>query len=122
MPARFEDVATDPPRRGVPITRTHDPEEGYPHRNSPQDVEVCITGFSGRLPESSNIEEFKRNLFEGVDMVNDEPRRWPAGLYDLPTRVGKIKDEDLQNLDAPFFKLHQKQAECMDPQLRMLLE
>lgn len=55
-------------------------------------------------------------------MVNDEPRRWPAGLHDLPTRIGKIKDEDLENLDAQFFGIHQKQAECMDPQLRMLLE
>lgn len=55
-------------------------------------------------------------------MVNDEPRRWPTGLHDLPTRIGKIKDEDLQHLDAQFFGIHQKQAECMDPQLRMLLE
>jgi fatty acid synthase, animal type len=84
--------------------------------------DICITGFSGRLPESSSIEEFKKNLFDGVDMVNDDPRRWPAGLHGLPKRTGKIKTEDLQNLDAQFFKLHQKQAECMDPQLRMLLE
>lgn len=55
-------------------------------------------------------------------MVNAEPRRWPTGLHDLPSRIGKIKDEDLQNLDAQFFGIHQKQAECMDPQLRMLLE
>ena len=55
-------------------------------------------------------------------MVNDDDRRWPRGLYDLPTRIGKIKDEDLMKLDAEFFKIHQKQAECMDPQLRMLLE
>lgn len=114
MPARFEDVATDP-RRGVPM------DLGNRFAQRVMD-DICITGFSGRFPESSNIEEFKKNLFEGVDMVNDDPRRWPSGLYDLPTRIGKIKDDDLMNLDAQFFKLHQKQAECMDPQLRMLLE
>ncbi|XP_055919370.1 fatty acid synthase [Eupeodes corollae] len=87
-----------------------------------KDASISITGFSGRLPESSNIEEFKKNLFEGVDMVNDDPRRWPKGLYDLPDRLGKIKDEDLENFDQQFFSVHQKQAECMDAQLRMLLE
>ncbi|XP_031628631.1 fatty acid synthase-like [Contarinia nasturtii] len=84
--------------------------------------EIVISGFSGRLPESSNIQEFKENLFNGVDMVNDDPRRWPNGLYDLPTRIGKMKDEDMENFDQQYFGVHQKQAECMDPQLRMLLE
>lgn len=45
--------------------------------------EIVISGFSGRLPESSTIEEFKSNLFDGIDMVNDEPRRWPDGLYGM---------------------------------------
>lgn len=87
-----------------------------------KDSHVAITGLSGRLPESSNIEEFKNNLFEGVDMVNDDARRWPKGLYDLPDRIGKIKDIDLESFDHQFFSVHHKQAECMDAQLRMLLE
>lgn len=126
MPARFEDVSSDT-RRNAPTSMMdlgmEDNTSGggrFVQRATHDDI--CITGFSGRLPESSNIEEFKKNLFDGVDMVNDDDRRWPSGLYDLPTRTGKIKDEDLMNLDAQFFKLHQKQAECMDPQLRMLLE
>jgi fatty acid synthase, animal type len=44
------------------------------------------------------------------------------GIYDLPTRMGKIKDEDLTSFDGQFFKLHQKASECLDPQLRCLLE
>lgn len=114
MPARFEDVSTDT-RHGVPM------DLGGHYVNSVLD-DVVITGFSGRLPESSNIEEFKKNLFDGIDMVNDDPRRWPKGLYDLPTRIGKIKDIDLELFDQQFFSVHQKQAECMDPQMRMLLE
>ncbi|KAG5674367.1 hypothetical protein PVAND_004341 [Polypedilum vanderplanki] len=123
MPARFEDLVTDT-RRNAPSSVNMDldmNERRFSHQRVVQD-DICITGFSGRLPESSNIDEFKQNLFDGVDMVNDDPRRWAAGLHDLPTRTGKIKHDDLQNLDAAFFKLHQKQAECMDPQLRMLLE
>lgn len=116
MPARFEDVTTDT-RRGVP----RDLGGHYDGDCQIRD-DICITGFSGRLPESSNIDEFKRNLMEGVDMVTDSDHRWAKNLYDLPARSGKIKDDDLQNLDAEFFKIHQKQAEGMDPQLRMLLE
>lgn len=84
--------------------------------------DIAITGISGRMPESSNIEEFADNLFKGVDMVTDDPRRWPTGLYDLPSRFGKIKEVDLESFDHQFFSVHQKQAECMDPQLRLLME
>ncbi|XP_031618486.1 fatty acid synthase-like [Contarinia nasturtii] len=84
--------------------------------------EIVITGISGHLPESSNIEEFKENLFNGVDMVNDEPRRWPHDLYDLPNRMGKVKDDDLQCFDYQFFNVSEKMAVHMDPQMRILLE
>lgn len=82
--------------------------------------EIVISGISGRLPESNNIEEFKQQLFDGVDLVTDDERRWPSGLYGLPTRTGKIKD--LKHFDNTFFGVHSKQADVMDPQLRMLLE
>lgn len=61
-------------------------------------------------------------LFLPLSTLNFDFQIAFKGLYDLPDRMGKIKQNDLENLDAQFFKLHQKQAECMDPQLRMLLE
>uniref|UniRef100_A0A4W2HXW4 Fatty acid synthase n=1 Tax=Bos indicus x Bos taurus TaxID=30522 RepID=A0A4W2HXW4_BOBOX len=82
--------------------------------------EVVITGMSGKLPESENLEEFWANLIGGVDMVTDDDRRWKAGLYGLPRRSGKLKD--LSRFDASFFGVHPKQAHNMDPQLRLLLE
>lgn len=88
---------------------------------SPYD-DIVISGFSARLPESSNIEEFKKNLYNGVDMVNDEPRRWPKGIYGVPHRLGKIKNKDLESFDHQFFGVEDNQAEYMDPQLRALLE
>jgi len=42
------------------------------------------------------------------------------GLFGLPRRSGKIKD--LTKFDARFFGVHPKQANVMDPQLRILLE
>lgn len=82
MPARFEDVVSDNGRSGTPLDLGDTQHTNY--KKLPD--EIVISGFSGRLPESSTIEEFKENLFNGVDMVNDDPRRWPKGLYDLPTR------------------------------------
>nr|XP_018912187.1 PREDICTED: fatty acid synthase-like [Bemisia tabaci] len=82
--------------------------------------EVVIAGFSGRFPESRNVEEFKKHLFDGTDMVTEDGRRWPPGLYDLPSRTGKLPS--LEFFDAPFFGVHPKQASVMDPQLRILLE
>lgn len=84
--------------------------------------EIVISGFSGRLPECSTIQQFKENLFNGIDMVTDDPRRWPNDVHDLPQRLGKIKDHDLESFDCQFFGINENQAECMDPQLRMILE
>ncbi|XP_061378336.1 fatty acid synthase [Danaus plexippus] len=82
--------------------------------------DIVLTGLSGRLPESDNIEEFARQLFDGVDLVTADDRRWTPGLHGLPERNGKLKD--LVHFDATFFGVHAKQAHLMDPQLRLLLE
>uniref|UniRef100_A0A665X8P4 Fatty acid synthase n=1 Tax=Echeneis naucrates TaxID=173247 RepID=A0A665X8P4_ECHNA len=82
--------------------------------------EIVIAGISGRLPESNNLEEFWENLINGVDMVTEDNRRWTPGLYGLPKRNGKLKD--ISHFDAVFFGVHPKQANTMDPQLRLLLE
>ena len=42
------------------------------------------------------------------------------GLHGLPKRNGKIKD--LSHFDASFFGIPPKQANTMDPGLRLLLE
>ncbi len=41
--------------------------------------EIVISGISGRLPESDNLEEFWENLINGVDMVTEDNRRWTPG-------------------------------------------
>lgn len=86
----------------------------------PMQEDIVISGISGRYPESDNIDELKDNLYNHVDMVTADDRRWPMGLYGLPTRNGKLKD--LSKFDAQFFGVHGKQANMMDPQARMLLE
>ena len=82
--------------------------------------DIVISGVAGRFPESDNIDELRDNLYSNVDLITEDERRWPLGLYGLPTRSGKIKD--LSKFDAQFFGVHGKQANLMDPQARLLLE
>ncbi|NWS73173.1 FAS synthase, partial [Crotophaga sulcirostris] len=82
--------------------------------------DVVIAGMAGKLPESENLQEFWENLLNGVDMVTEDDRRWKPGVYGLPRRNGKLKE--INKFDASFFGVHPKQADTMDPQLRMLLE
>jgi len=121
MPAKFPEQP--------PAPRTHNNMTTNQHSNNVRNTtniaqslsdELVISGISARLPESSNMEEFGQNLFGNVDMITDDGRRWTPGLYGLPTRCGKIKE--LDKFDATFFGVHAKQANLMDPQLRMLLE
>ncbi|XP_076649208.1 fatty acid synthase-like [Halictus rubicundus] len=109
MPARFE--SANYPIMGEPVINGN--------TQYLQD-DIVISGFSGRFPESENVDELKKNLFEGVDMITNDERRWPAGIYGLPKGTGKLKD--IQHFDATFFGVHAKQAHLMDPQIRLLLE
>lgn len=110
MEVKSDDISIDARVETKPISYKRLPDE------------IVISGLSGRLPESSTIQEFKVNLWQHHDMVSDEPRRWPAESNGSPTRFGKIKVNDLESLDHEFFGIDHKQAEGMNPQMRMLLE
>lgn len=40
--------------------------------------DVVISGIGGRYPESDSLDEFKENLFNNVDMITADDRRWPT--------------------------------------------
>jgi len=41
--------------------------------------EIVISGVSGRFPESDSTDEFANNLYNKVDMITEDDRRWPTG-------------------------------------------
>ncbi|CAL1299396.1 unnamed protein product [Larinioides sclopetarius] len=82
--------------------------------------EIVISGISGRFPESDSIAEFSQNLFNKVDLLTENNRRWEPGLYGLPRKMGTLKD--ISKFDNQFFGVHHKQAHMLDPQARILLE
>jgi fatty acid synthase len=41
--------------------------------------DIVISGISGRFPESDSVDEFAKNLYNNVDMITEDDRRWPTG-------------------------------------------
>ncbi|KAH9490500.1 hypothetical protein DERF_016699 [Dermatophagoides farinae] len=84
------------------------------------DDEIVISGIGGRYPESNSLDEFRDNLYNNVDMITSDDRRWPTDLYGITNRMGKLKEID--KFDASFFGIIPKVADEVDPQGRILLE
>ncbi|WP_339363662.1 beta-ketoacyl synthase N-terminal-like domain-containing protein, partial [Vallitalea maricola] len=84
---------------------------------------IAIIGVTGRFPQISNIQEFWEQLKNGVEIFHDFVER----DRDVPISHGdfikvKNKFKDIEYFDASFFGIHPRDAELMDPQLRIFLE
>ncbi|XP_063925092.1 fatty acid synthase-like [Zophobas morio] len=86
----------------------------------PAGEEVVISGMSGRFPESDNVYEFRDNLFNKTLMVTENEKRWKINHPDLPKRSAHINN--INKLDAGYFGLHYRQADNLDPGMRVLME
>jgi fatty acid synthase len=47
----------------------------------PTGDDIVITGIAGCYPESENVYHFRDNLFNKVDMVTEDHRRWKLGEF-----------------------------------------
>ncbi|HYW09432.1 MAG TPA: polyketide synthase, partial [Longimicrobium sp.] len=90
---------------------------------------VAVIGMAGRFPGSADVDAFWRNLHDGVEGItfftDDELRA--AGESDaLLARPDYVRArgalEDIDRFDATFFGYTLRDAELMDPQLRLFLE
>ncbi|XP_033230408.1 fatty acid synthase-like [Belonocnema kinseyi] len=82
--------------------------------------DIVISGIAGRFPDSDNIKHFQENLFNKVDLVSNDDRRWKLDHPEIPQRTGKVNN--INKFDASFFGINYKKAHTMDPMSRMLLE
>ena len=82
--------------------------------------DVVVSGISGRFPNSNNVQEFEQNLYNKVDMTDEDESRWKHFNPDVPKRAGKIRN--INKFDASFFSILNKHANWTDPQCRCLLE
>ncbi|XP_058453845.1 fatty acid synthase-like [Malaya genurostris] len=83
------------------------------------DESIVISGISGRFPQTDNLRDFARNLFEKRDLVDDSEIRFKY-VPGIPKRAGKVNN--LSKFDGQFFGYDRRRCHTMDPQQRMLLE
>jgi acyl transferase domain-containing protein len=90
---------------------------------------IAIVGMAGRFPGARNLDEFWRNLRDGVESIEEfsaadlAAERIDLALSRNPRYVprGTVL-EDADGFDAAFFGFSPREAEILDPQQRVFLE
>ncbi len=92
-------------------------------------LEVAVIGMSGRFPGAQNLEEFWRNMVEGVESISrfSDDELIASGIdSELLKKNNFVKAKGvfpgLENFDADFFNYTPGDASVMDPQVRALHE
>jgi acyl transferase domain-containing protein len=100
------------------VSKTEDSLEG-----------IAVIGLSGRFPGAESIDQFWRNLRDGVESIHrftDQELRELGITPDVYNHPNYVKAGTvLQNadmFDAEFFGFYRKDAEIRDPQHRAFLE
>ncbi|WP_082704203.1 beta-ketoacyl synthase N-terminal-like domain-containing protein [Paenibacillus pabuli] len=87
--------------------------------------DIAIIGYSGRFPQSDNVDELWAHLAAGHDLIQ-RGARWTseqtgASIGKTETNHGAFL-EDSDCFDPLFFKISNIEAMHMDPQQRLFLE
>ena len=91
--------------------------------------DIAVIGMSCRFPGAKNIDEFWKNLCDGVESISffsDEEIIATGADPELVKKLNYVKAKpilsDIEYFDADFFNYSNREAELMDPQHRLLLE
>ena len=91
---------------------------------------IAVIGMAGRFPGAPTVEQFWRNLRDGVESIDVLLRRGAAGrrrprsmcCRQPALRQGGTGSTRLDLFDAAFFGFTPREAEIIDPQQRLFLE
>ncbi|MBC7953238.1 MAG: SDR family NAD(P)-dependent oxidoreductase [Rhodospirillaceae bacterium] len=121
--ARLEDKL----RRAIAIIRRLEAERGTAAQQGPGEP-IAILGAACRFPGAPSLEAFAELLEAGRDGVGEIP----ASRFDarslLGTGPGSITSvaggflDEVASFDSAFFGFTPREADCLDPQHRLLLE
>ncbi len=100
-------------------------------RESPvaTETDIAVIGMAGRFPQAKTIDEFWRNLCDGVVAISFFTAEElvtagvdPALLGHASYVRARAVLDDIDRFDASFFGFNPREAESMDPQHRLFLE
>ncbi|TNV64185.1 non-ribosomal peptide synthase/polyketide synthase, partial [Corallococcus exiguus] len=93
---------------------------------------IAIIGMSGRFPGAESVEEFWRNLREGVESISRFTPEELEPMPGLPPGVSLTQHPgfvpaqgvlaDIDQFDPAFFDMSLREAQWTDPQQRMFLQ
>jgi acyl transferase domain-containing protein/acyl carrier protein/NADP-dependent 3-hydroxy acid dehydrogenase YdfG len=92
---------------------------------------IAVVGMACRFPGANDYEQFWNNLKNGVNSIQEiPPERWDAASLFKPDAVsGQFISskwcgllDNIDAFDAHLFNISPREAHCMDPQQRILLE
>src|SRR5689334_16408108 len=92
-------------------------------------IEIAVVGMAGRYPGARDLQQFWRNLCDGVESIKfftDEELRAKGVAADILDDPNYVKAEavldDIDMFDASFFGFTPREASLIDPQHRLFLE
>lgn len=96
-----------------------------------REKKVAIIGMSCKFPKANNINEYWRNLRDGIDVISEIPRdrlnvdrifsEDKSEPYKSYSKWGGFID-DIYSFDADYFKIPYQNVALMDPKQRIMLE
>ncbi len=107
----------------VPLTAESPAVSSTPQRSAPRpagtDEPIAIIGAAGRYPGAADLVAFWDNIAAGRDAIGPPPAgRWPEG--GPAVRGGFL--EGVAGFDPLFFAISPREAEILDPEVRLFLE
>jgi acyl transferase domain-containing protein/acyl carrier protein len=98
-------------------------------RQEPNPTDIAVIGMAGRVPGARNLNEFWRNLRDGVESItflSDEQLSLAGVDPETMKSPGYVRAsgmiDDVELFDAAFFKFSPREAEVLDPQQRIFME
>src|ERR1044072_4740754 len=92
-------------------------------------IEIAVIGMAGRFPGANNLDQFWKNLSEGVESIKffTEEELLAKGVgAEILGDPNYVKAEavldDIDMFDASFFDFTPREASLIDPQHRLFLE
>ncbi len=101
------------------------------HLKHTQDDDIAIIGMGGYLPQSHSIDDFWKHLENATDLIQEIPsHHWDYRPWfsDDKNEINKTYSkwgsfiEGVDQFDYSFFGISKRQADWIDPQLRLFLQ